>query len=92
MIHTLLFGPDEVFSSVINLPSVSTSLIAIGPVDVLWYVVLADTSPLIIFILICESSDGKIKVHFKEMFLFEPRREKTGFLHMRKQRRRSASR
>ena len=25
-------------------------------------------------------------------FLFEPRREKTGFLHMRKQRRRSASR
>ena len=26
------------------------------------------------------------------IFIFEPRREKTGFLHMRKQRRRSASR
>ena len=60
MIHTLLFGPEEVFSSVINFPSVSTSLIAIGPVDVLWYVVLADTSPRIIFILICVSVNGRM--------------------------------
>ena len=52
---TRLLGPEEVFSSVMYFPSVSTSLMAMGPVDVLWYVVLADTSPRIIFMLICES-------------------------------------
>ena len=30
-------------------------------------------------------------VFVKELTIYEPRREKTGFLHMRKQRRRSAS-
>ena len=30
--------------------------------------------------------------HYAALFIYEPRREKTGFLHMRKQRRRSASR
>ena len=33
-----------------------------------------------------------IKLCSKETFTIEPRYEKTGFLHMRKQRRRSASR
>ena len=34
----------------------------------------------------------KLEVYPKIVILFEPRREKTGFLHMRKQRHRSASR
>ena len=33
-----------------------------------------------------------LHLHAPQLILFEPRREKTGCLHMRKQRRRSASR
>ena len=36
--------------------------------------------------------DSQIHSEFVNAFKFEPGREKTGFLHMRKQRRRSASR
>ena len=39
-----------------------------------------------------EISDLKIRDTFDSMCLIEPHREKTGFLPMRKQRRRSASR
>ena len=39
-------------------------------------------------------TDGQklLRAYVPELMLFEPRREKTGFLHMRKERRRSASR
>jgi len=35
-IPTLRFGPDEVFSSMMNFPSGLTSLMVIGPVAVFW--------------------------------------------------------
>jgi len=54
-VPTFLLGPDDVFSNMMYLPSGETSLMAIGPVDVRWYVVLADTSPRIIFMLTWES-------------------------------------
>lgn len=47
-----------VFSKVIYFPSGCTSAIETGPVDVFWYVVLADTSPLIIFMEEWESRNN----------------------------------
>ena len=54
-----------------------------------------------VFIFHIDNNLTDLKHHFKsdnfqidslEIFLFQPRREKIGFLHMRKQRRKTASR
>lgn len=56
--YTLRDVPDDVFSRTMNLPSGSTEATTTGPVEVRWYVVLADTSPRIIFIDTWDASPG----------------------------------
>lgn len=52
---TLRLAPLVVFSMLMYFPSGQTSEMVSGPLAVLWKVVLAETSPLIIFMVWCDS-------------------------------------